>query len=175
MKLTTHLNLVLRLRICGPVTSLSHIFSWYCAQIRTVTVLPIKCHCKQYRPDSEVCTAMYLKITVLWNATCNLHFVTGEEDNWLLWNTDTHPLTYTVLVRENIPTWIVHNPADTDFLSCLKFDCLEDKSYIMHTALDPSSKELGPVHQLAKGSAHQTFLHMTNHTSQGHYALEWPT
>jgi hypothetical protein len=38
----------------------------------------------------------------------------------------------------------------------------------MHTALDPRNKEMGPVHQLAKGSAHQIFLHMANHNSPAH-------
>jgi hypothetical protein len=42
----------------------------------------------------------------------------------------------------------------------------------MHTALDARNNELGPVYQLAKGSAHQIFLHMT---SPCQYALEWPT
>jgi hypothetical protein len=84
MQQTTHLNLVLRLRMCGPVTSLSHILSRYCAQIHTGTVLLAKCHCIQYRPDSEVLTAMYLTIKVFGNVTCCIYFDTGEEGSKLL-------------------------------------------------------------------------------------------
>ena len=49
-----------------------------------------------------------------------------------------------------------HDLPDTDFSPCLKLYCLDDK-YVMHVALNPRHKELASVHQLGKGSAHQTF------------------